>query len=121
MLNNLINQLKDKHNDENIQLLEYATNNNNTSISFKIMFLHLIFENNNLFDKGGTRLAINMEGCKLGYGVHDCELDRMHNFHHDGNIGNYLSPKAVGYCDNSEKFLYTFEFKNIEMKEDIEA
>ena len=38
----------------------------------------------------------------------DCELDHMHNFHHDGNIGSFLSPKAVGYCDNSEKFLYRY-------------
>ena len=126
MLNDLINQLKGKHNDENIQLSEYATNNNNTSVSFKIMFLHLIFENNNyLFDKGEMILAISMEGCKLGHGMHDCELDHIHNFHHDGNIGNFLSPKAVGYCDNTvntEKFLYNvFEFKNIETKQDIEG
>ena len=54
--------------------------------------------------------------------MHDCELDHMHNFHHDGNIGNFLSPKAVGYCDDSEKFLYgAFEFQKIESNEDIEA
>ena len=47
MWNNLKNQLKDKHNDENIQIIEYSINNSITSISFKIISLHLIFENDN--------------------------------------------------------------------------
>ena len=40
------------------------------------------------------------------YGMYNCELDYMHNFDHDCNIGNFLSTKALKYFDNSAKFLY---------------
>ena len=75
-----------------------------------------------IFTRRRNEIAMNMEGCELRYGMHDCDLDHMHNFHHDGNIGNFLSHKALGYCDNSRNFLCSaFELTKIETKRDIES
>ena len=49
------------------------------------------------------RLDINIEGCELRYGTHDCELDIMHYFYHDDTIGNFSSSKALRHCDDSTK------------------
>ena len=52
------------------------------------------------------RLDINMKGCELGCGIHDCELDIMHNFYHDDTIGNFSSSKTLRHCDDSARCLY---------------
>ena len=54
-----------------------------------------------------------------------CELDEMHNFHHDGklvilNTCNFFKSKSIKYCDNSGQSLdNAFEFKKIETKKKI--
>ena len=128
MWNNLKNQLKDKHNEENIQLIEYSINNNITSISFKIISLHLIFENSNyLFDKylnnwlmNEIRLnknnAINQIDSinnlnnlnKLKILIDKCYIKiDMHNIGDDyQTLLNQLKLKMN--CGNSEKFLYRY-------------
>ena len=49
-----------------------------------------------------------MEGCELGYAVHDCELANRDNFQHGDidTIGNFLSSKAKRYCDNIARYFY---------------
>ena len=72
--------------------------------------------------EGGMKLPMNMEGCELGYGMHDCDLDRMHNFHHDLNIDIFLTHKALGYYNNNTKLSCTaFEFTKIKTKPDTKA
>ena len=56
------------------------------------------------FTSRKIRLAVNMQGCKRVYGMHDCELDEMLNFHHDGNVGIFNSIKPIRYCNNSATY-----------------
>ena len=56
-----------------------------------------------------------MERCECWYEMHDCELDYMHNFHHDGNIGNFIRVKALRYCDKRSKFLYAEDIETCQV------
>ena len=72
------------------------------------------------FDQRMTS-GINMEGCELGYALHDWELANRHNFHHD-TIGTSSSSKAKRYCDNSARYLYNaFEFEKMETLEHFDC